>query len=296
MDLGRFKQATGSEMPNSDIPALESVVRSHSAQLSKLNTELSSAFSQVSGEMGEIKSSSATTASTVASLANQVVTLTSMLAKLLPAPPAETSPTLPPVLPAAPAPAALQGEPLDLRWEPNNTLPKNYTGEFDKCRGFQGQCQLLFTHQPSWFRSDGAKVALIISSLSDRALDWAMATTRNNPQLMSDLSLFLNEFHATFDHPSGGADAAGRLHSITQGSHSAAEYTLEFRTLAADSGWGDVALRSAFHRGLLEDIKDLIVWDQPPTLQDLITLVLLMDDQLRERRRERAQRPGNHDP
>ena len=83
MDLGRPKQATGSEMPNSDIPALESVVRSHSAQLSKLNTELSSAFSQVTGEMGEIKSSSAATASTVASLANQVVTLTSMLAKLL---------------------------------------------------------------------------------------------------------------------------------------------------------------------------------------------------------------------
>ena len=120
-----------------------------------------------------------------------------------------------------------------------------------------------------------------------------MTTTRNNLQLMSDLSLFLNEFHATFDHPSGGADAAGRLRSITQGSCSAADYTLEFRTLAADSGWGDVALRSAFCRGLSEDIKDLIIRDQPPTLQDLITLVLLMDDRLREQRRERAHRPGN---
>ena len=143
------------------------------------------------------------------------------------------------------------------------------------------------------FRLDRAKVDLIISSLSDRALDWAMATTRNNPQLMSDLPLFLNEFHATVDHPSGGADSAGWLHSITQGSRNAAEYTLEFRTLAADSGWGDVVLRSAYRRGLLEDIKDLIVRDQPPTLQDLITLVLLMDDRLRERRRERAQRLGN---
>ena len=119
-----------------------------------------------------------------------------------------------------------------------------------------------------------------------------MATTGINPQLAFDLSLFLNEFKATFDHPSGGADAAGRLHSIIQGSCSAAEYTLEFRTLAANSGWGDIALRSAFRRGLSEDIKDLIVRDQPPTLQDLITLVLRMDDRLRERRRERAQRPG----
>ena len=107
MDLGRPKQATKSEMPTADIPALESVVRSHSAQLSKLNTGLSTAFSQVTGEMGEIKSSSAATASTVASLANQVVTLTSMLAKLLPAPSAETSPTF-----------RLHQLPLPSRWSP----------------------------------------------------------------------------------------------------------------------------------------------------------------------------------
>ena len=292
MDLGRPKHATGTEMPKPDIPALESVVRSHSPQLSKLNTELSSAFSQVTGEMGEIESSSASTACTVASLANQVATLTNMLAKLLPAPPAETSPTLPPVLPAASVPAAPQRELLDPRWEPNITPPpKNYSGEFDKCRGFLGQCQLLFSHQPSQFRSDGAKVALIISSLSDRALDWAIATMGSNPQLASDLSLFLNEFKAAFDHLSGGADAAGRLHRFIQGSRSAAKYTLEFRTLAADSGWGDIALHSAFRRGLSEDA--LIVRDQPPILQDLITLVLRMDDQLRERRRERAQHPRN---
>ena len=159
MDLGRPNQATKSEMPTADIPALESGVRNHSVQLSKLNTELSTAFSQVTGEMGEIKSSSAASTSPVASLANQVVTLTSILAKLQPAPPAETSPTLPPVLPAAPAPAALQVEPLDPRWEPDIMYPKNYSGEFDKCRGFLGQCQLLFAHQPSRFRSDRAKVA-----------------------------------------------------------------------------------------------------------------------------------------
>ena len=72
MDLGGPKHATGTEMPNPRIPVLELVVRSHAAQLSKLNTELSSAFSQVTGEMGELKSSSASTASTLTSLATQV--------------------------------------------------------------------------------------------------------------------------------------------------------------------------------------------------------------------------------
>ena len=175
MDLGRPKQATGTEMPNPYIPALETVVRSHSAQLTKLNSELSSAFSQVTGEMGELKTSSVSTASTLSSLTNQVAALTDMVARLLQAPATEPSPTLPPVRPAAPSPVAPQGEPLDPRWEPNLPPPRTYSGEFDKCRGFLGQCQLLFLHQPSWLWSDGAKVALIISSLSDRALDWAMA-------------------------------------------------------------------------------------------------------------------------
>ena len=71
-----------------------------------------------------------------------------------------------------------------------------------------------------------------------------------NPQLASDLSLFSEEFKKTFDHPVNGADAAGRLHGITQWARSAAEYTLLFRTLAADSGWDDNALRSAYKRGL----------------------------------------------
>ena len=128
-------------MPKPSTPALEGIVRSHSAQLTKLNSELSSAFSQVTAKMGEIKSSSAAAASTIASLANQVVTLTNMLAKLLPAPLAVTSPTLPPVLPAASAPAAPQGESLDPRWEPNPPFPKHYSGNFDQCLGFLEECQ-----------------------------------------------------------------------------------------------------------------------------------------------------------
>ena len=97
----------------------------------------------------------------------------------------------------------------------------------------------------------------------------------------------------TFDHPSSGADAAGRLYSLSQGSRSVAEYTLEFCSLAADSRWDDVALRSAYRRGLSEEIKDFIVRDRPSSCNDLISLALLMDERLRERRLERAQRAGS---
>ena len=68
-----------------------------------------------------------------------------------------------------------------------------------------------------------------------------------------------------------------------------ADYTLEFRTLAADSGWDDIALRSAYRRGLSEEIKDLLVRDRPTSLNELATLAHQLDDRLRKRRLERAQ-------
>ena len=71
-----------------------------------------------------------------------------------------------------------------------------------------------------------------------------------------------------------------------------ADYSLEFRTLAADSTWDDAALRSAYRRGLSDAVKDLIIRDRPATLSELIALSLLMDDRLRERRLERTLRPG----
>ena len=40
-------------------------------------------------------------------------------------------------------------------------------------------------------------------------------------------------------------------------------------------------------------MKDLLVRDQPSSFHDLVTLALRMDERLRERRLERAQRPVN---
>ena len=120
-----------------------------------------------------------------------------------------------------------------------------------------------------------------------------MGTLPFTPQrlcLLSDnLPEFLEEFRRVFDHPTEGSDPAGRLHAIRQGTRSVADYTLEFRTLATDSGWDDTALRSAYQRGLSEEIKDLLVRDRPASLNELATLAHRLDDRLRERRLERAQ-------
>ena len=46
---------------------------------------------------------------------------------------------------------------------------------------------------------------------------------------------------------------------LRQGSLSAANYAVEFRTLATELGWDDKALQSIFMRGLNEAVKDSIV-------------------------------------
>ena len=41
-------------------------------------------------------------------------------------------------------------------------------------------------------------------SLTDRALDWAIAAVDHNPQLSSNLPLFTEEFKRVFEHPTKG--------------------------------------------------------------------------------------------
>ena len=166
MDPGRPKQPISMEMPTPGQSGLETVVRSHSVQLTKLNTELMSAFAQVTGEMDAFRASSASTSTALSSLSSQVAALTDLVTSLLPVRVPEPNPSPPAVPPVAPTEL-----PLDPRWEPSLPPPKPYAGEFDQCRGFLGQCELLFCHQASRFRFDRAHVALIMSSLTDWALD-----------------------------------------------------------------------------------------------------------------------------
>ncbi|KAG7283909.1 hypothetical protein CRUP_034096 [Coryphaenoides rupestris] len=76
------------------------------------------------------------------------------------------------------------------------------------------------------------------------ASSWAITTVGHQVQLASDYDAFCREFNLVFNHPAEGQDATGRLHSLQQGHRSVADYTLDVRILAADSGWDDAALKS----------------------------------------------------
>lgn len=94
-----------------------------------------------------------------------------------------------------------------------------------------------------------------------------------------------------FDHPDIVGTASSRLVNLRQGSRSVAEYSVEFRTLAAESKWNDSALLSVFLNGLNDQLKDeLASKDEPTDFDSLVSLAIRLDNRLRERHREKLGR------
>ena len=285
MDQSKPGKPTEQPQPAS----LASIVETHSARLVVLTSELNSAFSLVRSEIAELRKTSHGTDSVLKNFGDQLTNISDTLAQSLQFMVARDQGA--PEASALPPPENNDSYQSVPSREPNLPCPKPFEGDLSLCRGFVAQCEFLFLHQASRYTSSEARVALIVSLLSGRALQWAVATLSKNPAIASDYAAFLSEFRLVFDHPADGPDAASRLHSLTQGARSVADYAVEFRILAAESRWDDLALLSAFRRGLNDTIKDLILRDRPTTLAALINVALQVDDRLRERRQERARRP-----
>ncbi|KAI3374192.1 hypothetical protein L3Q82_006044 [Scortum barcoo] len=93
-----------------------------------------------------------------------------------------------------------------------------------------------------------------------------------------------------FDHTSSAREASRALFNLQQRNRRVVDYAVEFRTLAADSGWDDVAIRDTFVNGLTEQIKDhLAPMELPGNLESLVDMATRIDNRLHERERERRQ-------
>ena len=79
----------------------------------------------------------------------------------------------------------------------------------------------------------------LLGFLKGSALAWASAWWDSNSPAGDNFDFFVAKMRKVFDHPVTGGDAAKRLMSLRQGSRSVAEFSVEFRTLAVNSGWND---------------------------------------------------------
>ncbi|XP_049339640.1 uncharacterized protein LOC125804612 [Astyanax mexicanus] len=152
--------------------------------------------------------------------------------------------------------------------------PDKYDGSPDLCRGFLLQMSLFFAN--SAVSADAARISFFISRLTGKALDWATAiwpSIENSPY-----EHFLREFKLVFDHPHHGQSQGELLVQLRQGNRPVSDFALEFRTLAAGSGWNEPALRVMFRNGLRADVlAELACKDDGLPLDELISLAIRLD-------------------
>ncbi len=118
---------------------------------------------------------------------------------------------------------------------------------------------LCLKHTWSWWLSM-IPPSLIFTHLTSRAEAWAMAEWARNSLLCYSLELFTDTLRKIFDHTIPGRVAAKALMGLWQGKCWVSDYTIEFRTLAGDSGWNSPSLVSAFGSGLADPIMVSPQW------------------------------------
>lgn len=75
-----------------------------------------------------------------------------------------------------------------------------------------------------------------------------------------------------FDHPVKGKESTSRLLSLCQGSAPVSHFAIDFRIIAAESGWDETALQIVFIKGLADNVKDeLAAHDETNSFDELIS-------------------------
>jgi hypothetical protein len=96
------------------------------------------------------------------------------------------------------------------------------------------------------------------------------------------------EFEAVFGDSDKARTSANKLRRLQQGTRSAIVYASEFRQLACNVNWGEVALIDQFRCGLRDDVQDLLLtFTDPSSFSETITQAIRCDNCLFERRQEK---------
>ncbi|ROL48082.1 Retrotransposon-derived protein PEG10 [Anabarilius grahami] len=128
--------------------------------------------------------------------------------------------------------------------------PAPYAGSAEDCSGFLLQCELVLEMQPHLYPNDSAKIAFLISQLRGKALKWADSIWSQHGAITQSYSSFTSHFREVFGKPISDSSAGEKLYNLKQGSMSIYDYALQFRTLAAVSGWNEQALITTYRQGL----------------------------------------------
>ncbi len=188
--------------------------------------------------------------------------------------------TAPSVATPAPEPQAFSSN-----MNPRLSFPEKFDRSPDKCKGFLLQCSLFMDQQPMLYPTDKSRVSFICSLLTGRALDWAFAVWDGGSMSFPPYNDFLRQFREVFELTAGGKEAGEQLLALRQGKDTASDYSLTFRTLAAQTGWENGPLKLLYRKGLSTELQtELACRDDGKTLEQFIELAIRLDNLLHSRR------------
>ncbi|KAL0162053.1 hypothetical protein M9458_041449, partial [Cirrhinus mrigala] len=121
------------------------------------------------------------------------------------------------------------------------------------------------------------------------ALEWATAVWDLGQSTYPTFANFLVSFKEVFQPAPEGSEAGEQIMALRQGRRTAAEYALDFRTLAAQSGWNDGPLKLHYRKGLNTDLQvELACRDEGLSLNQYIDLSIRIDKVMRSRKPSRS--------
>ncbi len=125
--------------------------------------------------------------------------------------------------------------------------------------------------QPQKFATERAKVAFLLSLLSGHALLWARAIWGSQSVIINSFEAFVAHFQEVFGQSTGSLSIPDQLIRLRQGRSTVSDYTLQFRTLAAASGWNEAALLTAYRQGLDSQIRtQMAIYDDSVGLENFM--------------------------
>ncbi|KAK3568744.1 hypothetical protein QTP86_016297 [Hemibagrus guttatus] len=133
--------------------------------------------------------------------------------------------------------------------------PEPYSGSVEDCNGFLLQCSLVLEMQPHMYPTERSKVVFVITQLSSKALLWAESLWSQNHPAAQSYSSFVDHFKEVCGKPSWDSSIGEELYHLKQGKMSVNKYALQFRTLAAKSGWNEQALLTSYRQGLDPQVR-----------------------------------------
>jgi hypothetical protein len=172
--------------------------------------------------------------------------------------------------------------------EPKISLPKKFDGTCPKFQGFISHVRLIIQLHPRRYLDDTTHVGFVGTLLTGIATTWFVPILETSSPLLQDFDAFMVKFEAMFGDSDKARTLTNKLRRLQQGTRSAIVYASEFKQLACDINWGEVALIDQFRCGLRDDVQDLLLTlADPSSFSETITQAIRCDNRLFERRQEK---------